>query len=98
MTSHYVDHQPGDGYRYVVLVSPLPHKGFQGGGTDDTHCVVTVWPPTVEPYGRTYVLGRTGVLTDHYVDEKFCGGHPPLSDQTNRHMADAIREALERPA
>jgi hypothetical protein len=91
------DYQPGDGWRYVVAVSPLPRDGFEGGGTTDDYALVSVWVPAdpLLPDGvaRTYVMSRTGYLTDRYVAEKFGTG---LDDERLRHVADAIRWALNR--
>jgi len=92
-----LDYQPGDGWRYVVAVSALPHDGFEGGGDVDDYALVSVWVP-VDPFlpegvARTYVMARTGYLSDGYVDEKFGGG---LDGERLRHVADAIRQALNR--
>ena len=84
-----VDYQPGDGWRYIVLVSDLPHDGFQGGGSNVDYAVVTVWVPG-EKFGRTYVLARTGLLTERYVAEKY----GLLRDAD--HVTAAIRQALGR--
>jgi hypothetical protein len=93
-----IDHQPGDGWRYVVAVSPLPHDGFEGGGDVDDYALVSVWVPgdSFLPDGvaRTYVMARTGYLTDRYVAEKFGMG---LDAERRGHIADAIRLALDRP-
>ncbi len=94
-----VDYQPGDGWRYVVLVSDLPHDHFEGGGSNATHAVVSVWIPG-DPFlpdgvARTYVMARTGYLTDRYVAEKFGTGVP--SSRMLGHIANAIRVALGRP-
>ena len=92
-----IDHQPGDGWRYVVAVSPLPHDGFEGGGDVDDYALVSVWVPgdPLLPDGvaRTYVLSRTGYLVDHYVAEKFGTG---FDGERLRHVTDAIRLALDR--
>ena len=40
-----IDHQPGDGWRYVIAVSPLPYSGFEGGGDVDDYALVSVWVP-----------------------------------------------------
>jgi len=94
-----IDHQPGDGWRYVVAVSPLPYSGFEGGGDVDDYALVSVWIPgdSFLPTGvaRTYVMARTGYLTDRYVTEKFGSG---LNEKNMRlrHIADAIRLALGR--
>ena len=92
-----IDHQPGDGWRYVVAVSPLPYSGFEGGGDVDDYALVSVWIPgdSFLPTGvaRTYVMARTGYLTDRYVAEKFGTG---LVGERWRHVADAIRLALDR--
>ena len=84
-----VDYQPGDGWRYIVLVSDLPHDGFQGGGSNVDYAVVTVWVPG-ETFGRTYVLARTGLLTERYVAEKYGLLRDP------DHVTAAIRQALGR--
>jgi hypothetical protein len=93
-----IDHQPGDGWRYVVAVSPLPHDGFEGGGDVDDYALVSVWVPgdSLLPDGvaRTRVMARTGYLADHYVAEKFGTG---LDSARIRHVTDAIRLALDRP-
>ena len=93
-----IDHQPGDGWRYVVAVSPLPHDGFEGGGDVDDYALVSVWVPgdSFLPTGvaRTYVMARSGYLTDRYVAEKFGTG---VVGERKRHIADAIRLALDRP-
>jgi len=93
-----LDHQPGDGLRYLVLVGALPHDGFMGGGVAEDYVVVTVWvpfdPALPEGVGRTYVLSRRGPLTDHYVEEKFGQGIGP---EIVANVADAIRQALGRP-
>ena len=93
-----IDHQPGDGWRYVVAVSPLPHDGFEGGGDVDDYALVSVWVPG-EPLlpdrvARTYVMARSGYLTNGYVDQKFGMG---LDAERREHIADAIRLALDRP-
>ena len=44
-TGNTIDYQPGDGWRYVVAVSPLPHDGFEGGGDTDDYALVAVWVP-----------------------------------------------------
>ena len=93
-----IDHQPGDGWRYVVAVSPLPYSGFEGGGDVDDYALVSVWVPgdSFLPTGvaRTYVMARSGYLTDRYVAEKFGTG---VVGERKRHIADAIRLALDRP-
>lgn len=91
-----VDYQPGDGWRYVVLVSDLPHDNFEGGGSNATHAVVSVWIPGLQKRtARTYVLARSGTLTDDYVREVYgCDG---IHSETIGHIADAIRVALGRP-
>ena len=93
-----IDHQPGDGWRYVVAVSPLPYSGFEGGGDVDDYALVSVWVPgePLLPTGvaRTYVMARSGYLTDRYVAEKFGTG---VVGERKRHIADAIRLALDRP-
>ena len=93
-----IDHQPGDGWRYVVAVSPLPHSGFEGGGDAEDYALVSVWIPgdSLLPDGvaRTRVMARTGYLVDHYVAEKFGTG---VGEERLRHVADAIRLALGRP-
>ena len=93
-----IDHQPGDGWRYVVAVSPLPHSGFEGGGDPEDYALVSVWIPgdSLLPDGvaRTYVMSRTGYLTERYVAEKFGTG---VGEERLRHAADAIRLALDRP-
>ena len=92
-----IDHQPGDGWRYVVAVSPLPRDGFEGGGSVDDYALVSVWVPmdSLLPDGvaRTYVMRRAGYLADRYVAEKFGAG---LDGERLRHVADAIRLALGR--
>ena len=94
-----IDYQPGDGWRYVVAVSPLPYDGFEGGGLTDDYALVSVWVPAdpLLPDGvaRTYVLSKTGYLVDHYVAEKFGTG---LDGARLRHVTDAIRLALDREA
>ena len=94
-----IDHQPGDGWRYVVAVSPLPHSGFEGGGDTEDYALVSVWVPgdSFLPPGtaRTHVMARTGYLTDRYVAEKFGTGVP--SSRMLGNIADAIRLALGRP-
>ena len=95
-----IDHQPGDGWRYVVAVSPLPHDGFEGGGDVDDYALVSVWvpgdPALPDGVARTYVMARTRYQTDRYVTEKFGSG---LNEKNMRlrHIADAIRLALGRP-
>ncbi len=93
-----IDHQPGDGWRYVVAVSPLPYSGFEGGGDVDDYALVSVWVPgdrsLPDGVARTYVMARSGYLTNGYVAEKFGKG---LDDERQRHVADAIRLALDRP-
>jgi len=92
---HTYDHQPGDGWSYSVLISELPHHGFMGGGSPDDYVVVTVWRPHDRGIGHTYVMAKTGTLTDRYVQEKFgTGVNDPV---VVRHIADAIRSALGRP-
>ena len=87
---HTVDYQPGNGWRYVVLVAELPRDDFQGGN-QETHRVVTIWMPG-ESFGRTHIFEASSPLTDVYVAEKLCLLH---ADQV-RHAADAIRDALGR--
>ncbi len=87
--------QPGDGWRYSVLVADLPHDGFMGGGSAEEYCVVTVWLPT-DPIGQTYVMAKNGTLTTRYVAEKF-GRHGSVPAEIIRHVAEAIRGALGRP-
>ena len=92
---HVHETMPGDGWRYSVLISELPHDGFMGGGSPNDFVVVTVWRPFDRGIGRTYVMAKHGTLTDRYVKEKFCDG---LDDSTMiRHIADAIRGSLGRP-
>mgnify|MGYP003132841628 CR=1 FL=1 len=94
-----IDYQPGDGWRYVVAVSPLPHDGFEGGGDTDDYALVSVWvpmdPALPDGVARTYVMARTGYLTNGYVAEKFGMG---LDGGRREHIADAIRLALDREA
>jgi hypothetical protein len=94
-----IDYQPGDGWRYVVAVSPLPHDGFGGGGGTDDYALVSVWVPgdSFLPDGvaRTHVMARSGYLTNGYVEEKFGTG---VIGERKRHIADAIRLALHREA
>lgn len=85
--------QPGDGWKYSVLISELPHDGFMGGGTPENYAVVTVWVPG-DTCGRTYVMAKHGTLTTRYVAEKFGRGVPEL---VIGQVANAIREALGRP-
>jgi hypothetical protein len=88
--------EPGDGWAYSVLISELPHHGFMGGGSPDDFVVVTVWRPFDRGIGRTYVMAKSGTLTDRYVQEKFGIG---VSDPVIvHHIANAIRSALGRPA
>ena len=95
---HTHETQPGDGYRYTVLIGDLPHHGFMGGGSPEDYAVVTVWFPGGWPdgVGRTYVMAKRGTLTTGYVAEKFCSGIHP-DDRIIGHVADAIRGALGRP-
>jgi len=92
---HIHETMPGDGWRYSVLISELPHDGFMGGGSPDDYVVVTVWRPFDKGIGRTYVMAKHGTLTDKYVQQKFCDG---LDDPDMiRNIADAIRHTLGRP-
>ena len=92
-----IDHQPGDGWRYVVAVSPLPYDGFEGGGLMADYALVSVWVPgdrsLPDRVARTYVMARDGYLTNGYVDQKFGMG---LDAERRGHIADAIRQALSR--
>lgn len=92
---HIHETMPGDGWRYSVLISELPHDGFMGGGSPNDFVVVTLWRPYDNGIGRTYVMSKYGTLTDRYVAEKFCDD----SDNPNmvRNIADAIRGSLGRP-
>ena len=94
-----IDHQPGDGWRYVVAVSPLPYSGFEGGGDPEDYALVSVWVPgdrsLPDRVARTYVMARSGYLTNGYVDQKFGKG---LDAERRGHIADAIRLALDREA
>jgi hypothetical protein len=94
----YVDYQPGDGWRYVVAVSALPYDGFEGGGLMADYALVSVWvpmdPSLPDGVARTYVMARSGYLTNGYVAEKFGMG---LDGGRREHIADAIRIALDRP-
>ena len=89
------DLEPGDGWRYSVLISELPHDGFMGGGSPDDYVVVTVWRPHDGGVGRTYVMAKHGTLTDRDVQEKF--GDGITNDEIIHHIANAIRESLGRP-
>ncbi len=92
---HIHETMPGDGWRYSVLISELPHEGFMGGGHPLDFVVVTLWRPFDNGIGRTYVMSKHGILTDRYVAEKFCDD---LDDPAMiRNIADCIRGSLGRP-
>lgn len=98
MEGRMLDYQPGNGWRYAVVVSDLPADDFEGGNRD-THVLVSVWVP-VDPalpsrVARTSVMERSGPLSDTYVAERF---GTDLSEYTLGHVADAVRRALGRPA
>ena len=59
--------QPGDGYRYIGVVTPLPCE--MGGGRPDSHVLVTI----LNPVSAAYVILATGFLADSYIVEKFLG-------------------------
>lgn len=85
--------EPGDGWQYSVLLSELPHVGFMGGGSPDDYVVVTAWIPG-DTCGRTYVMAKHGILTTHYVAEKF---GQDVTEPIIEQVAEAIRQALGRP-
>lgn len=85
--------QPGDGWRYELAVSEMP-AAF-GGGSPESHVLVTVLAPTV----GAYVLrkGNPGnpdgeALAQRYVAEKF----PCRGDEIAANLTRAIGRALDR--
>ena len=48
---HVHETMPGDGWRYSVLISELPHDGFMGGGSPDDFVVVTLWRDHTQQLG-----------------------------------------------
>lgn len=86
----YYEFQPGDGWRYEVIVSDMP-TAF-GGGHPDRHALVTVLAPVT----GAYVLERASdrPLAQRYVAEKF----PVRDDEQAAYLTRALAYALGRKA
>ena len=66
-----LNYEPKNGYVYTAVASPIPYRGFEGGGNVDEYILLTIWSP---PYGRTgltNVIQKNSFLAEHYVSEKF---------------------------
>lgn len=91
--TYWIEHEPGDGYRYLVCVSPLPDGPWGLGGSNDTHALVTLFYPGNAPRGTAYVLAREGYLDESYLVEKFSLGG---NEVVRSGAIGAIRAALGR--
>jgi hypothetical protein len=85
----YLRYEPGDGWVYEVVVSPLPGRVL--GGDVETHALVTVFGPGGP---RAHAFEREGPLSVYYVREKLL--QRDWSDMVSRHTAEAIGQALGR--
>ena len=63
-----VDWQPGDGFRYVVIITTLPEQILEFVGGTDAH-VFASWADGSRIQSRAFVDGGTHVIG--YVAEKF---------------------------
>jgi hypothetical protein len=66
-----LDYTPDNGYVYTAVATPIPYRGFEGGGNVNEYILLTLWSP---PYGRvgiTYVVHKSTPLVKRYISEKF---------------------------
>jgi hypothetical protein len=86
----YVTAEADNGWRYSVVVSVLPHAGwnYEGGPM-----LVTVTSPWID----AHALQSTGYLSEKYVAEHLCGGpYRKVSDADAHAMTLLVCHALDR--
>ena len=66
-----MEYEPNDGFVYRASACPIPFRGFEGGGNVEDYMILTIWSPSYNPTGITYVTETNGYLAEHYIAEKF---------------------------
>tara|TARA_R110000824_G_scaffold353364_1_gene540548 strand:- start:224 stop:703 length:480 start_codon:yes stop_codon:yes gene_type:complete len=66
-----LNYEPKNGYVYTAVASPIPYRGFEGGGNVDEYILLTIWSPSYGRTGLTNVIQKNSYLAEHYVKEKF---------------------------